>query len=245
MTRAVAKSELGVGCDGRSKTFVGGGFLSNSLAHPALLAENPGGIGLLVDGMLTIEDGQKKAVVPTSQGMRSLYCLEATVALFEDDLIAVMAKDHPLAGRTSLMPADFVPYEFFTYTLEHIAGWEHDRFFTPFGLVPVRRLEVELRIAVADRRVRVVAIGAVGPVLQRGHLAHDGPVGRGELLLAGVRPQPVQLPAHVDHRLVQRVAHHGIVGHRDIAQHPVAHDTHGEVLQRWRLGRGRRRACSD
>jgi LysR family transcriptional regulator for metE and metH len=86
-----------------------------------------------------------------------------TVALFEDELIAVMAKDHPLAGRMSLMPTDFMPYEFFTYTLEHIAGWEHDRFFTPFGLVPVRRTEIGIIEAV----IEMVRSGAGVTILSR------------------------------------------------------------------------------
>jgi LysR family transcriptional regulator for metE and metH len=104
-----------------------------------------------------------------------------TVPLFEDDLIAVMAKDHPLAGRERLMPQDFVPYDFFTYTLEHITGWEHDRFFTPFGLVPVRRTEVAIIEAVielvrAGLGLTILSRDVVAPHLANGDLtwAHLG-----------------------------------------------------------------------
>ncbi|HTI44826.1 MAG TPA: LysR family transcriptional regulator [Candidatus Nitrosotalea sp.] len=104
-----------------------------------------------------------------------------TVPLFADDLIAVMAKDHPLAGRERLMPQDFVPYEFFTYTLEHITGWEHDRFFTPFGLVPVRRTEIAIIEAVielvrAGLGLTILGRDVVAPHLANGDLtwAHLG-----------------------------------------------------------------------
>lgn len=90
-----------------------------------------------------------------------------TTPLFGDDLVAVIAADHPLAGRSKLLPQDLVPYEFFTYSLEHISGWEHDRFFVPYGVVPIRRTEIGLIEAV----IEIVRSGAGVTILGRDILA--------------------------------------------------------------------------
>ena len=99
-----------------------------------------------------------------------------TVPLFEDDLIAIMAKDHPLAHKPSLLPGDFMPYEFYTYTLEHIGGWEQDRFFAPHGAVPIHRTEVGIIEAViemvrAGLGLSILSRDVVAPHLVTGDLA--------------------------------------------------------------------------
>ncbi len=98
------------------------------------------------------------------------------IPLFEDDLIAIMARNHPLAGKASLVPGDFMPYEFYTYSLEHIGGWEHDRFFVPLGSVPIRRTEVSIIEAViemvkAGLGLSILSRDVVAPHLQSGDLS--------------------------------------------------------------------------
>lgn len=89
----VGTSTTGPGCDGRSTNNVGGGFGTENAGVPGLVAFNSqagggpagnGSGGMFLNGGWVVVNGLKSAAVPTSRGTRLLYCLEATVALFED-----------------------------------------------------------------------------------------------------------------------------------------------------------------
>jgi len=63
---------------------------------------------------------------------RSVRCYP----LFEDELVGVIAPDHPLAGCEFLTGEDFRGIDYVTYSMEHEAGFEGDRLFRPGNLYP-------------------------------------------------------------------------------------------------------------
>lgn len=98
------------------------------------------------------------------------------VPLFRDDLIAIMAPDHPLAGKRHIRAEDLKPYDFVTYSVERANGWEYDRFFAPAGTLPRRMITVELIEAIVELvrsgyGVSILQRDLVAPSLERGELA--------------------------------------------------------------------------
>ncbi len=98
------------------------------------------------------------------------------VPLFRDDLIAIMAPDHPLAGKRHIRAEDLKPYDFVTYSIERANGWEYDRFFAPAATLPRRMITVELIEAIVELvrsgyGVSILQRDLVAPSLERGELA--------------------------------------------------------------------------
>ncbi|MFK0088654.1 LysR family transcriptional regulator [Pseudomonas sp. NPDC090755] len=100
----------------------------------------------------------------------------ARLPLFRDDLIAIMATDHPLAGRTNIYAEDFKTYNLVTYSTERAKGWEYDRFFAPASILPRRMITVELIEAIVElvrsgHGISILQRDLVAPSLARGELA--------------------------------------------------------------------------
>jgi LysR family transcriptional regulator for metE and metH len=56
--------------------------------------------------------------------------------LFEDELVGVVAPDHPYADKEYLVSEDFREIDYVTYSLEHEPGFEGERLFRPGNLFP-------------------------------------------------------------------------------------------------------------
>ena len=99
----------------------------------------------------------------------------AKLPLFRDDLIAIMATDHPLAGRKSIYAQDFKTYNLVTYSTDRASGWEYDRFFAPASILPRRMITVELIEAIVELvrsgyGISILQRDLVTPSLERGEL---------------------------------------------------------------------------
>ncbi len=95
-------------------------------------------------------------------------------ALFQDELLAVVAPDHPLAARATLTPADFADEHLVLHT-DFANSALATRFLVPAGVRPRRVSELQLTEAVlavvrAGLGITVVANWAVRPELERGVL---------------------------------------------------------------------------
>ena len=100
----------------------------------------------------------------------------ARLPLFRDDLIAIMATDHPLAGRKNIYAQDFKTYNLVTYSTDRASGWEYDRFFAPASILPRRMITVELIEAIVELvrsgyGISILQRDLVAPSLERGELA--------------------------------------------------------------------------
>ncbi|MEB0271713.1 LysR family transcriptional regulator [Pseudomonas sp. 5B4] len=100
----------------------------------------------------------------------------AKLPLFRDELIAIMATDHPLAGRHTIHAEDFKTYNLVTYSTERSKGWEYDRFFAPAGVLPRRMITVEVIEAIIELvrsgyGLSILQRDLVTPSLERGELA--------------------------------------------------------------------------
>ncbi|EXF93071.1 transcriptional regulator [Pseudomonas fluorescens HK44] len=100
----------------------------------------------------------------------------AKCPLFRDELIAIMATDHPLAGRHNVHAEDFKTYNLVTYSTERSKGWEYDRFFAPGGVLPRRMITVEVIEAIVELvrsgyGLSILQRDLVTPSLERGELA--------------------------------------------------------------------------
>jgi len=78
-----------------------------------------------------------------------------TLWLFDDDLVALMASDHPLAERPFLTAADFDAKPYITYSTVFEPGMEHDLLFRPARVLP----SSELRAGPPDALLALIAAG--------------------------------------------------------------------------------------
>ena len=101
----------------------------------------------------------------TDRGIRA-------VKLFDDELVAVVASGHALAGRDHLAAQDFADHTYITYGPTYLLGFESDRVLRPARVWP-RRL---MKVAYVDGIIAMVAAGlgmsvlsrwAVAPALER------------------------------------------------------------------------------
>jgi LysR family transcriptional regulator, regulator for metE and metH len=95
--------------------------------------------------------------------------------LFQDELVAVMRPDHPLASRPHLRPADFADQHLLIYSTpeENIFM---QRLLLPAGIVPAKVTQVQLTEAIvelvkAGLGISVLATWAVAPQVESGALA--------------------------------------------------------------------------
>ena len=98
------------------------------------------------------------------------------VRLFSDELVAIMAPDHRLAGRAYVEAEDFVDEDYLSYSRTVMPGHEHDRLFRPAQLHPRRYITVELPEAIvelvaAGYGVSILAGWAVAPHIRWGNIA--------------------------------------------------------------------------
>ena len=103
------------------------------------------------------------------RGLRVLH-------LFDDELIAILPLDHPLAGRRVLEAGDFAEQTYITYGPTYQKGHETDRVLRPAKVWPKRLVKVELTDAIVDLvaagfGVSVLSRWAVAPALAAGRLA--------------------------------------------------------------------------
>ena len=98
------------------------------------------------------------------------------VRLFSDELVAIMAPDHRLAGKTHVVAEDFMEEDYITYSRTIMPGHEHDRLFRPAAVHPRRYITVELPEAIVELvaagfGVSVLASWAVAPQVRWGTIA--------------------------------------------------------------------------
>ena len=74
----------------------------------------------------------------------------AAVALFDDELVCVCPRDHPLAAKPFLAADDFVDYPFITYSAHLESGFEEDQLWRPSGKRPKLMLSAGYTEAVIE-----------------------------------------------------------------------------------------------
>jgi LysR family transcriptional regulator for metE and metH len=96
-----------------------------------------------------------------------------TLALFEDELVAVVAPSHPFAKRASIEPDDFAEEHLIVYKAERADSYIFSRVLGPAGIEPARVSQVPLTEAIlelvkAGLGVSVMARWAIEPALKSG-----------------------------------------------------------------------------
>jgi LysR family transcriptional regulator for metE and metH len=96
-----------------------------------------------------------------------------TSPLFEDELVAVVAPDHPFARRAFIEPADFAREHVILYNMDRRDSFVFARILTPAGVEPARVSEVMLTEAIlelvkAGMGVSVMARWAIDPAARAG-----------------------------------------------------------------------------
>lgn len=117
--------------------------------------------------------------------------------LFDDEMVAVMAADHPLAASTTIRPQDLAPHAYILYNIPHSESDVFRHFFDPAGVSPVRVLRVELTEAIielvrARQGVTVLAGWVAGAAIRSGLV-----VGRA-LAAPGIRRQWYAAARHTE-----------------------------------------------
>ena len=95
--------------------------------------------------------------------------------LFQDELIAVLGPDHPLAGKPVVTAEDLAAETYYTYSFEREPGFEADRVWTPAGVRPVREIRISSIGAVCEMvraglGVSILSRWALEPRLQAGDM---------------------------------------------------------------------------
>jgi len=96
-------------------------------------------------------------------------------SLFEDELIAVMPPDHPLATRSFLQPEDFQNQTLIVYSIPRHENLVFQQFFGPSAIQPKSVLAVMLTEAIIEMAkagigIAVLARWAIAPYLKSGVL---------------------------------------------------------------------------
>ncbi len=149
------------------------GFLTRlATAAPEIEIEIVAGAARRPLDML-LEGGIDVAVVtgdPTGAGVTG-------VPLFTDELVAIMAPDHRLAGRDFVVAGDLAEEDYLTYSRAAMPGHEYDRLMRPAGVYPRRFVSVELPEAIVELvsagfGMSILARWAVAPHIRSGSIAH-------------------------------------------------------------------------
>ena len=122
-------------------------------------------IAWLLEGKLDL------AIVSSPARDRRLY----QRPLFQDELVAVMRPDHPLASLPRLRPADFADQHLLIYSTPE-ENTAMQRLLLPAGIMPAKVTQVQLTEAIvelvkAGLGISVMATWAVAPHVESGALA--------------------------------------------------------------------------
>ena len=95
--------------------------------------------------------------------------------LFQDELVAIIKPDHPLASRPFLRPQDFLDEHLIVYSMPREENMIFQKFLMPAGISPRRVSQVQLTEAIiemvkAGLGISVMARWAVAPQLADGTL---------------------------------------------------------------------------
>ena len=97
-----------------------------------------------------------------------------TVALFDDELVAIMSPGHPLAARRHLEPEDLTTVDYFTYSMTPEPGLEYDRALrrapAPRRLTRLEQIEAIVELVKAGLGVSILTRWAMEPHLRAGTL---------------------------------------------------------------------------
>lgn len=104
--------------------------------------------------------------------------------LFQDELVAIMKPEHPLAARPFLKAQDFADEHLIVYAIPREENLIFQKFLSPAGVVPRRVSQVQLTEAIiemvrAGLGISVMARWAVAPQLASGALRAVPLTGRG------------------------------------------------------------------
>jgi len=97
----------------------------------------------------------------------------ASVPLFEDELVAVVAPTHPFAKRAFIEPEDFAEEHLIVYKADRHDSYTFNRILGPAGVEPARVSQVPLTEAIlelvkAGLGVSVIARWAIEPAIKSG-----------------------------------------------------------------------------
>ena len=97
----------------------------------------------------------------------------ATMALFDDELVAVVAPTHPFAKRACIEPVDFAEEHLIIYKAARSDSYTFNRILAPAGVEPARVSQVPLTEAIlelvkAGLGVSVMARWAIEPAIKAG-----------------------------------------------------------------------------
>lgn len=101
--------------------------------------------------------------------------------LFDDELVAVVPADHPLAERAFLTPEDFQPEVLVTYSGIAERGLEVEHFFAPAGIAP----GLVVSVGSSQLACEMVANGAGLSILGRWAMAQQQPAANVVYILLG------------------------------------------------------------
>lgn len=110
-------------------------------------------------GLAAVLEGRADAIIAPAGAAATLYARK----LFDDDLVAVVGTDCPLAARDVLTPEDFTGASYVTYSTTPQDEFEYATFFAPRQVWPGRILRVESVMAIME----LVAAGPWLSVLPR------------------------------------------------------------------------------
>jgi LysR family transcriptional regulator for metE and metH len=126
-------------------------------------------------------EATKRPIEALLEGQIDLAVVTSTVTdkrlaaepLFEDELIAVVAPDHPFARRAFVAPEDFAEEHLIIYSADRSDSYTFNRILTPAGVEPARVSQVPLTEAIlelvkAGLGVSVMARWAIEPALRTG-----------------------------------------------------------------------------
>ena len=133
-----------------------------------------------------LHDEIEVAIVPGPVERRGLQVRR----LFEDELVAVLPPDHPLARQPVLEAEDFVEVTYITYGPTYQKGFETDRVLRPAKVWPKHLIKID----VIDAIVEMVAAGHGVSVLSRWAVAEAARSER--VALAKVTPAGLPITWH-------------------------------------------------
>jgi LysR family transcriptional regulator for metE and metH len=118
-------------------------------------------------------DGELDIAITSANARRRTDPALSHQWLFEDELLAIVAPDHPFAKRAYVVPRDFATENVLTYTLSPEQIGFFRRVLAPAGVTPKRITRIELtegivEMARANLGIAVMARWAIEPAMKAG-----------------------------------------------------------------------------